>query len=105
MSLEPTDPLATLTHERLTPLIGEVFHWQPEGATAVAFTLAEVKPLGGARPGQRAPFSLLFRPADPHFHAPQQIFELEHPQLGALAIFLVPIRPDATGARLEAVFT
>ena len=105
MSPEPTDPLSTLTHERLTPLIGEVFQWQPAAGAAVAFTLAEVKALAAARPGQRAPFSLLFRPADPQFHAPQQIFALQHPLLGALEIFLVPIRPDATGARLEAVFT
>ncbi len=57
-----------------------------------------------AHPGPRAqPFSV-------HFRGPQravlqqQIYRLEHEQMGALEIFLVTIGPDADGMRYEAVF-
>jgi hypothetical protein len=48
-------------------------------------------------------FSLVFlAPQD----APreQATFKLEHKQLGTLEIFLVPVKLDARGLRLEAVF-
>ena len=105
MSPDSTSPLAALTHEGLAPRVGEVFEMRITEAQTVALTLSEVKKLGGGRPGRRAPFSLIFRPADPRFYAPQQIYLLTHPKLGPLDIFLVPIQPDAVGARFEAVFT
>jgi hypothetical protein len=105
MSPDPIDPLAALTHERCTALVGAVFRMQLAPDRAIDLTLAEAKKLGGARPGRRAPFSLIFRPADPQFYAPQQIYPTTHPELGTLDLFLVPIRPDAAGARFEAVFT
>jgi hypothetical protein len=101
---QPVD-LATLTHEQFSALVGSAFQVQLAESTEITFTLAEAKKLSAARPCQRAPFSLILRPADPQFHAPQQIFPLTHPQLGRLEIFMVPIKPDATGARFEAVFT
>ena len=107
MSPEPVPPadLGTLTQEQMAPLVGDTFRMQVSPDQEIAVTLAEAKKLSAARPGQRAPFSLIFRPADPKFYAPQQIFPITHPRLGMLEIFLVPIRPDATGARFEAVFT
>jgi hypothetical protein len=51
-------------------------------------------------PNGRAPFSLVFQ-GDPELTLPQRIYRVEHAQLGALDIFLVPI---ARG-RYEAVFT
>jgi uncharacterized protein DUF6916 len=36
---------------------------------------------------------------------PQRIYRLQHPDLGVLDLFLVPIRRDATGTIYEAVFT
>ncbi len=51
-------------------------------------------------PGGRAPFSLVFR-GGPDPPLPQRIYRVEHDELGALEIFLVPIAPD----RYEAVFT
>ncbi|HLP02948.1 MAG TPA: hypothetical protein VK163_13045 [Opitutaceae bacterium] len=105
MSPEPDYSLGTLTHEHCAPLIGETFSLRtPDGGT-LELKLAEVKPHAGARPGRRAPFSLLFRPADPQLLLPQQIYPLHHPRLGTLDIFLVQIRPDSVGPRIEAVFT
>lgn len=57
----------------------------------------------GDQPEGRTPFSLAFRgPAEPPL--PQQIHSLEHGDLGALEIFLVPTGVDAAGARYEAIF-
>lgn len=57
-----------------------------------------------AHPGPRPqPFSAHFR--GPHRAVlPQQIYRLEHDQMGVLEIFLVTIGPDAEGMRYEAVF-
>lgn len=60
----------------------------------------------GATPsgGRRAAFSLVFRAAA-DVVLPQQIYRVEHAELGVLDIFLVPIGPDGSGMRYEAVFT
>jgi hypothetical protein len=60
---------------------------------------------GIARPhaGGRVPFSLLFRgPLEPLF--PQGIYPFEHDQLGAFALFIVPLGPDDDRMQYEAVF-
>ena len=84
--------------------VGEGFRVPfPDGS--VALTLVEVTNLARADHAgpRRAPFSLIFRgPASPTL--PQRIWPLEHPSLGRLEIFLVPIGPDASGMRYEAVF-
>jgi hypothetical protein len=72
--------------------------------------LIEAKTIGeGARPAsagmRQQPFSLIFRgPRDPML--PQRIHPVEHPTLGSLTIFLVPIGPegDPTGLHYQAVF-
>ena len=51
-------------------------------------------------PGGRAPFALVFQ-GGPNPPLEQRIFRVEHDDLGALDIFLVPITTD----RYEAVFT
>jgi hypothetical protein len=49
------------------------------------------------------PFTLLFRgPLEPRLA--QGTHRLEHERLGALELFLVPIRPDERGPLYEAVF-
>ncbi len=108
MQPDPTSPidLASLTREQMAGFVGEVFTMElPEDGATVAMTLAEVRPLGTARPDQRTPFALLFRPATPQFYATQRIYPFLHARLGRLEIFVVPVRPDAHGARFEAVFT
>lgn len=51
----------------------------------------------------RQPFSLLFR-GPPEGVLPQGVYPLEHPELGRLEIFLVPISRTDDGVRYEAVF-
>jgi hypothetical protein len=54
--------------------------------------------------GAREGFALDFtgEGADP---MPQDTYELQHAELGELAIFLVPVGVDAEGVRYEAVFS
>lgn len=65
--------------------------------------LVSAEPSKHGRPGQRAPFSLVFRgPREPVFA--QQQFALEHESLGRLDIFLVPVGQADDGVLYEAVF-
>ncbi|MHA3773189.1 DUF6916 family protein [Verrucomicrobiota bacterium sgz303538] len=66
--------------------------------------LIEATPLGHGRPNAaRAPFALKFQ-GDPRLRAPQRIYDLSHPRLGDMSIFLVPIAVDQTGSYFEAIF-
>lgn len=100
--------LDELTHSLFAPRIGAKFDARISSTASVTLELIEVallppQPNRPASLPQRAPFSLVFR-APRGTQAPQQIFELRHPDLGAFAIFMVPIGPDETGPRYEAVF-
>ena len=80
------------------------------GRSARVCELIEAKTIGESRrpapPGIREqPFSLIFRgPRDRLL--PQRIYPVEHPTLGTLEIFLVPLGPaaDSTGLHYQAVF-
>ena len=68
-----------------------------------ALQLESVTPLASPSPRQGGPFSAVLRgPRDPLW--PQAIYALEHPVLGPLELFIVPIGRDASAARYEAIF-
>lgn len=97
--------LDKLSHSAFSPLVGEVFRIETDGA-AMDGTLAECRALGRrpSGPGQREPFSLIFRgPSGPAW--PQGIYRLRHAALGEFELFLVPVGPDREGMRYEAIFT
>lgn len=72
------------------------------GPDGIALTLVEAAPLARQAPSERQ-FSLMFRgPAQPVLE--QATHALEHPALGALAIFLVPVGRDAHGVQYQAIF-
>lgn len=52
----------------------------------------------------RIPFSLVFQSAPSDSYLRQAMYKVEHTDLGALEIFLVPIGSDEHGVRYEAVF-
>jgi hypothetical protein len=92
----------TLTLDSFLPLIGTSF----QAGGAGAFTLIEAQSLASAATRAetsrrtRQPFSLVFAgPATPTL--PQATRQLDHPTLGSLDIFLVPIG----AGKYEAVFT
>ena len=91
--------LEALTVEDFAALRGERFRIAPDGEPGVEVELVEVTELA-REPGGRAPFSLVFM-GGPSPPLPQQIYRVEHGDLGAIEIFLVPIASD----RYEAVFT
>lgn len=76
-----------------------------DAATAVTATLAEAQPLTfrGVATSARPPFSLVFVSDHPRMLR-QQIYRMEHPTLGVMAIFLVPIGHDARGFSYQATF-
>ncbi len=92
-----------------SPYLNQKFRVRLGSAEVIELDLAEIS---AARPavaqaaathGRRVPFSLFFRgPMQPIM--PQRIYTLEHPKLGRFDLFLVPIGPDGTGMRYEAVF-
>jgi hypothetical protein len=94
--------LERLTAETFAPLRDDRFRIVP--GDAPAFDVELVSVTEGAAGATRTQFSLLFR-GGPDPPLPQRIYRLEHPELGALDLFLVPLGPDDVGQRYEAVFT
>ena len=90
--------------------LGDTFRLYPDASEAVDVELIEAielgersRPVSAGQP-QRTPFSIVFR--GPHdLLLPQRIYRIEHDQIGAFDLFLVPIGPDQLGLRYEAVFT
>lgn len=94
--------LAAATADDFRKEIGTTFTVRG-GERPLPFVLAEVTE-GMAAPGApRNPFSIVFRgPVEPVLA--QQILTLDHPELGELAIFVVPLGVNAEGTRYQAVF-
>jgi hypothetical protein len=97
-----------LTHDDFSGRIGESFEVTVDDTAPLGLVLAESSlgtELGGPGPeGQeRSQFSLTFRgPATPFL--PQGTYELDHAELGALSLFLVPLGPEGDEMRYEAAF-
>jgi hypothetical protein len=95
--------LDELTPGMLTPLVGQRFALATgQGGPEVSLELVLVQPL---RPHSRRaePFSLHFRgPRLPLL--PQSIYAVAHPELGELALFLVPVEGGPDSVTYEAVF-
>ena len=102
--------LETFTAQTLTPLVGQAFRVRHAGGPLVEIELIKVTEWGSLGSGGRAggpprtPFALLFRGPQAAL-LPQQIYAVEHDQLGAFDLFIVPVGPDAAGMRYEAIFT
>jgi hypothetical protein len=99
-------PEGLLTLASFEPLVGSRFTLRldpAEGGAELPAELVEARAGRGGAPGGRLPFSLTFK-APPEPALPQRIYRLEHPQLDAMDIFLVPVARSATGLHYEAVF-
>lgn len=101
--------LETLTRAILAEYQNEKFQLQWDALDSFEVELIEIGALtkhtaADATQEPREPFSLLFRgPKEPIL--PQQVYHLEHPRLGSVELFLVPVGPDTVGMQYEAVFT
>jgi hypothetical protein len=95
--------LEALTASDFAPLLHSRFRVAADDSESFDAELIEISE-GAARGPRRAQFSPVFRGGpSPPLH--QRIFRVEHDELGALDIFLVPLGPDDVGQRYEAVFT
>ena len=94
-----------LTPATFEPHVGTDFSIEVGGGVEIQMVLDSVRRQAPRSHGDRTePFSLLFS-GPTGAPLPQATHTLKHPELGALAIFLVPIGPDETGRqRYEAVF-
>lgn len=100
-----TPLLAEFTVVTFAERIGNGFRARVGGERIALLELVAAIPYAGdaTRATERAPFSLVFR--GPRGVAlPQGTYRVEHDDLGGFPLFLVPIAPDATGPRYEAVF-
>jgi hypothetical protein len=93
--------LDALTVDDFLRCVGESFSIEHEtGSLALRLAAAEAAP---TPPGARRSFSAIWI-GPPAPLLAQGMRRVEHPTLGVLEIFLVPIGADAHGARYEAVF-
>lgn len=93
-----------------TPYLNQVFRVRVEGTEPIDLELVEVTETGrgesAAAPGtgSRLPFSIHFLGPVSSRYLIQHTYRLEHEQMGALDIFLVPLGPEAGRMRYEAIF-
>lgn len=97
-------PLDELTCAAFARHEGDDFTADSEDGDRRALRLLAADPATSAADGRRAPFSLLFGCDDP-VPLGQRIVGVEHPVLGRLDLFLVPIGPgNGHAMRYEAIF-
>ena len=95
----------SLTHEDFAACLEQDFEIILDGDTVLRSVLVDVQSRGNADPQakQRQAYSVILRgPMEPVLD--QRIYRLRNQTLGALDLFLVPVGPDETGMRYEAVF-
>ena len=98
MSAQPTE-------EDFRQHLGTKFKVRVEAPRPIELELEEVKGYraGANEPGGMERFSLFFCGPD-DLMLPQGIFVLEHPSMGELLLFIVPVGRDDRGFRYEVVF-
>jgi hypothetical protein len=96
--------LERLTIDDFGNRVGESFTATAAGGRILTLTLTSVDELSAPPDGGRKPFSLEFRD-DVRDHVPQQTVAIEHTEMGAFDLFVVPLGPGPEGMRYEAIFT
>ena len=98
--------LDKLTSADFIPYLNQTFMIYLEGGAPYPLELMSVTVQGEAKAeGERRPFSLIFSNPRKDAYLPQQIYRLAHEKMGPLELFLVPLGPDQTGMRYEAIFS
>jgi len=99
--------LEKLSYTDFTVHRNSVFNIQLSSEKCFDATLIDVSPLEnkGAEDFGRTPFSLVFHIENKEQLLQQGIYRISHNAMGAFEIFLVPLGPDDSGIRYEAIFT
>lgn len=93
--------LETFTLDTFTPHLNSTFRVKQGDEVALELQLIEAKDVGTTP--RQLQFSLLFHGP----HSPvllQSIYSLEHDEIGAFDVFLVPVKKDQEGFCYEAIF-
>lgn len=91
-----------VTWEVFADQVDQTFQVHGEAGTIEA-TLIDCTKLVQHDEEGRVPFSIVFRgPMEPFLE--QRIYKLSHEKIGEIEIFLVPLGPDKTGMKYEAIF-
>lgn len=94
--------LADAALETFAPLLHQAFTLRFDAA-AVEARLVEARSNGRAPAGHRQPFALVFA-TERGGPAAQGICAVEHPAVGVLELFVVPVGRNGAGYRYEACF-
>ena len=92
--------MAQFEREKFEEALGSGFTLTA-GDVTLELVLTQVREL--RKDSENVAFSILFL-APENFNVPQGLYDMEHPSLGKLQLFLVPISLDKSRLRLEAVF-
>ena len=94
--------LEGINHQSFESIVGETVDLEAEDESFQA--KVESVSLLRIHPGQkRQPFSVVLLADNARNHG-QQVYQLSHPDLGVLSLFLVPLGPGEEGMRYEIVF-
>ena len=101
--IENSDIVPVPTEKEYSQHLNSKFYLKLEDG-AIELQLVEVKPYPWKQnePAEMERFSLFFE--GPGVYLPQGLYHLEHEQMGAADIFLVPVSGNQQGYRYEAVF-
>ena len=87
--------LDRVSKEDFEPLVGQKVKVY-QGDSSAEVEVKEVVATRSPSPRATEPFRIVLRPGD-GWVATQGTFRFEHPKLGALELFAVPIGPDGSG--------
>jgi hypothetical protein len=97
--------LDQLQNSDFVPYLNQTFTVRIEGIEPIDLELVfATEKSTGIRPGVRRPFSLHFLGPVSSQYLLQNTYKLEHPELGVLDLFLVPLGPEEGRMRYEAIF-
>ena len=94
--------LEGITHKSFESIVGETIDLKA-GEDSFQADVEAVSLLRQSPGQERQPFAVVLQAHDANNHG-QQMYQLSHPDLGVLRLFLVPVGPGEKGMRYEAVF-
>ncbi|MFN8429047.1 MAG: hypothetical protein U0V04_03635 [Spirosomataceae bacterium] len=97
--------LSLISNEDFAELLNKEFRIQFEENVILDSELIEITVFKNYSPLTRSPFSLIFRTFQKEKYYPQGVFNIIHPTLGVLSVFMVPKGFDSEGMRYEVVFS
>ena len=95
--------LDQLKLEDFEPLLGQTLRLG-DGNTHIALELAEARALKSPSPRAAPSFALILRENDASRSFGQGLYRLEHPTLGDIDLFVVPVGSDGRGMCYEVTF-